>query len=518
MFCATSRALPDDVTALKSLVVEQGYLIEKLKAQLAGLRRRRFGASSESLDQLALMIEDLEAAQSTRSGEQTTPASVPAAPAGDAKGQAKRRPLPAHLPRQEIIDAPPPDCVHCGKAMRKLGEDVREVLDYIPGRFVVRRYLRPKLCCRDCGTIAQAPAPSLPIEKGVPGAGLLAHVLVSKFADHLPLYRQSQIFAREGVDLERSTMTDWVGKTAALLDPLVEAIGRHVFAGPAIHSDDTPVPVLEPGRGKTRTGRLWTYVRDERPWGSDVPAAAYYRYAPDRRGEHPRCHLQNYSGFLHADGYAGYKRLYEAGRITQVACLAHIRRKFFDVHKATASPLAEEALSRIAGLYALEKGIRGSPPAERLALRQAKAKPLFTELQAWLDRTVASLPGRSSLAQAMRYAITRLKHLAVYLGDGRLEIDNNAAERSIRPLALGRKNWLFAGSNAGGDRAAAIASLIETAKLNGVDPQAWLADVLGRFAEHPINKVDEMLPWNWRHDRDQAMQAIVPGARERTAA
>jgi len=515
MFRAASPSLPDDVSALKSLVVEQGFLIEKLKAQLAGLRRQRFGVSSENLDQLQLVIEDLEAAQDTRNSARTMDACDPEAPAGEAKGQAKRRPLPPHLPREEIIETPPPDCIHCGKTMRKLGEDVREVLDYIPGRFVVRRHVREKLSCRDCGFIAQAPVPSLPIEKGVPGAGLLAHVLVSKFADHLPLYRQSQIYTREGVDLERSTMADWVGKSAALLEPLVAAIGRHVFAGPALHGDDTPVPVLAPGRGKTRTGRLWTYVRDERPWGSAVPPAAFYRYTRDRKGEHPRAHLQNYRGYLHADGYAGYNRLYEAGGITEVACLAHVRRKFFDLHKATASPLAEEALIRIAGLYAIEKEIRGSPPEQRRAVRQERSKPLFEALQAWIEETLPSLPGRSGLAQAMRYAITRLTRLSVYLDDGRLEIDNNAAERAIRPLALGRKNWLFAGSDAGGARAAAIASLIESAKLNNVDPQAWLAGVLGRIAEHPINKVDELLPWNWRRDRDQAIQMA---AREKTAA
>ena len=324
MSFAASHALPDDVAALKSLVVEQSFLIEKLKAQLAGLRRQRFGVSSENLNQLALMIEDMEAAQDRQNSDQT---SRPGAPkADDTKRQARRRPLPAHLPREEVIETPPSDCIHCGKAMRKLGADVREVLDYIPGRFIVRRHVREKLSCRDCGFIAQALAPSLPIEKGVPGAGLLAHVLVSKFADHLPLYRQSQIYAREGVDLERSTMADWVGKSAALLEPLVAAIGRHVFAGPALHGDDTPVPVLAPGRGKTRTGRLWAYVRDQRPWGSSDPPATWYRYTPDRKGEHPRGHLQNYRGYLHADGYAGYNRLYETGRITEVACLAHVRQ------------------------------------------------------------------------------------------------------------------------------------------------------------------------------------------------
>ena len=496
MSLAPSLSLPNDVTALKNLIVEQGYVIEKLKAQLAGLRRQRFGARTESLDQLELILAGLGAAQGAESGERIGAQGAPDTPARDARRQPKRRPLPAHLRREETIDTPPSDCVHCGKAMRRLGEDVREVLDYIPGRFVVRRHVRVKLSCRDCGTIAQVPPPSLPIEKGVPGPGLLAHVLVSKFADHLPLYRQSRIYAREGVDLERSTLADWVGKSAALLDPLVAAIGRHVFAGSAIHTDDTPVPVLDPGRGKTRTGRLWTYVRDEHGHGSKVPPAAWYRYSPDRKGARPREHLKLYRGFLHADGYAGYNRLYGQGRIVEVACLAHVRRKFFDIHKATASPVAEEALIRIAALYTIEKEIRGSPPDARRAARQVKSKPLFADLQAWLDRTLPSLPGRSGLALAVRYAITRLKRLEIYLEDGRLEIDNNAAERSIRPLALGRKNWLFAGSDAGGERAAAIASLIETAKLNGIDPQAWLTDVLERIAEHKINRIDELLPWN----------------------
>jgi transposase len=501
--------LPDDVTALKAMVLEQqGVLaardaqlyaqslhIEKLKAQLEGLRRHRFGAKSESLDQLELMIEDLEAAHAQSITASPAPEDI-----AEPRDQAKRKPLPDHLPREEIVHVPETDCSYCGKPMRKMGEDVREVLDYIPGRFVVQSHVRPKMSCRDCGTIAQAPMPSLPIEKGKPGPGLLAHVLVSKFADHLPLYRQAQIYEREGVEIDTSTMADWLGKSSALLNPLVEAIGDHVFAGAAIHTDDTTVPVLDPGRGKTKTGRMWAYVRDEKPQGSKKPPAAYYRYTPDRKGEHPRQHLENFKGFVHADGYSGYKKLFERDGVTEVACLAHIRRKFFDIHKATASPVAEEALTRIAALYAIEKQVRGLPPDTRKAVRQDRSKPLFEDLQSWLDATLPSLPGRGELAKAIRYAITRLKKLGVWLDDGRLEIDNNAAERAMRPLALGRKNWLFAGSDTGGIRAASLITLIETAKINKVDPQAWLTHVLATIADHPINKIDELLPWNFKTD------------------
>lgn len=497
----TRAALPDDMDVLKDMVLArdaelhtQSLLIEKLKLQLARGRRHRFGASSESLDQLALVIEDLEEAQATRA------APVEAAASSDAKGQPRRQPLPDHLPRDEIVHDPAPDCAHCGKPLRRLGEDVREVLDYVPGRFVVRRHVRPKLSCRDCGTVAQAPMPSLPIVKGVPGPGLLAHVLVSKFADHLPLYRQAQIYEREGVHLDRSTLAGWVGQASALLDPLVEAVGVHVLGGSAIHTDDTPVPVLDPGRGKTKTGRLWTYVRDERPYGSHAPPAAWYRYSEDRKGARPQAHLKDYKGFLHADGYAGYERLYTQGTITEVACLAHVRRKFFDIAEATGSPVAGEALTRIAALYGIEKDIRGSPPEHRRIIRQKRAKPLFKDLACWLDTVLPSLPGRSELAKAVRYAITRAKRLEIYLDDGRLAIDNNAAERAIRGVALGRKNWLFAGSDAGGTRAAAMATLIETAKLNDVNPQAWLAHVLSVIADHPITRIGELLPWHWREE------------------
>ncbi len=474
MAVLTQDSLPDDVAELQRLAMEHSFLIEKLKGQIAIMRRHQFGSKSEDLDQLELMLEEMEIKRSE------LPAAAEAAP--EYKSQPQRKALPDHLPREDVVHTPEADCAACGKSMRVMGEDVREQLDYIPGRFVVIRHVRPKLACRDCGAINQAPMPSLPIERGIPGPGLLAHVMVSKYADDLPLYRQSQIYAREGVDLDTSTMADWIGRSAALLDPLVEAIGRHAMGGDVLFTDDTPVPVLDPGRGKTKTGRLWAYVRDSRAHGADTASAAYYRYSPDRKGERPRDHLSVYSGFLHADGYAGYDKLY-GDRIREVACMAHVRRKFFDIAESTASPVATEALERIAALYGIEKEIRGSPPDIRVAARQERSKPLFDDLQSWLGATLPSLPGRSSLATAIRYAITQLKRMTPFFEDGRCELDNNTAERAMRCVAVGRKNYLFASSDRGGERAAAAYTLIETAKLNGIDPQAWLTDVLTRIAE-----------------------------------
>ena len=465
-------------------------MVDKLKYQLAVLRRGKFGASSEGLEQLELLIEAVE----TERAEIRQKAGIVSSP--EEKAQPKRNPLPARLPREDVVHEPAPDCAHCGKPMRKLGEDVREELEYVPGRFIVNRHVRPKLSCRDCGSINQAPMPSLPIVRGKPGPGLLAHVLVSKYCDHLPLYRQAQIYEREGVEINRSTMADWVGRSAALLDPLVEAVGRHVFEADAIFTDDTPVPVLDPGRGRTKTGRFWTYVRDGRAHGSNEPPAAFYRYAPDRKGKRPKDHLKDYSGFMHADGFAGYDKLY-GGNIKEVACMAHVRRKLFDIAESTGSPIATEALQKIAELYAIEKDIRGSPPETRAAVPQECAKPLFEELLKWFEAKLPALPGRSALAQAIRYAISRMKRMRAYLESGHCELDNNISERSVKGIALGRKNYLFAGSDAGGERAAAIYSLIETDKLNGVNPQAWLTDVLTRIQDHPINKIDELLPWRF---------------------
>ena len=370
------------------------------------------------------------------------------------------------------------------------------MLEYVPARFKVIRHVRPKLSCTGCEKIVQADAPSRPIARGLPGPGLLAHVLVSKYCDHLPLYRQSEIYAREGVDLDRSTLADWVGGASRLIEPLVEAIHDHVLAASKLHADDTPVPVLAPGTGKTRTGRLWTYVRDDRPAGDPTPAAVLFRYSPDRKGEHPQAHLQDFRGILQADGYAGFDRLYANGRITEAACFAHVRRKFYDIHLADASPIAREALDRIAALYAIESEIRGRPPEVRQAVREARAGPLLDAFHRYLRATLTQVSSKSALAGAIRYALARWVALTRYCDDGRIEIDNNAAERALRAVALGRKNYLFAGSDAGGSRAAVIYSLIGTAKLNGIDPYAYLRHVLERINEYPINRIEELLPWH----------------------
>jgi transposase len=463
-----------------------------LKAQLAWLRRQQFGRSSEKIDreieQLELQLEDLEETSSAR----TTLRSADRGPV-----RSGRRPLPDHLPREEIVHEPACSCPDCGGPMRRLGEDTSEMLEYVPASFRVIRHVRPKLACARCERIVQSEAPSRPIARGLAGPGLLAHVLVAKYADHLPLYRQSGIYAREGVELERSTLADWVGGASALLQPLVEALAQQTLAAGKLHTDDTPVPVLAPGRGTTRTGRLWVYVRDDRPAGDSRPPAVLFRYSPDRKGERPQNHLRTFRGFLQADGYAGYNRLYGNG-IVEVACWAHVRRKFHDVYVDQGSNLAREALDRIGGLYDVETGIRGSNPADRQTVRQARAGPMLEDLRQWLDATMRQVPGRSNLAAAIRYARSRWNQLCRYRDDGRLEIDNSAAERALRGVALGRKNWLFAGSDAGGIRAAAVFSLIETCKLNGIDPEAYLRHVLSVIPDHPINRVAELLPWNVR--------------------
>ena len=487
-------ALLDDVAALKAMVLasqaelrNRDLLIEKLKHQLAGLRRQRFGVGSEALDQLELGLEDEEIARAA----EALPAPLPGT-----KRRPKRRPLPEHLPREETVLAPGDHCTACGGRLKRLGEDVTEELEYVPGRFVVKRIVRPRLACRGCERFHQAPLPVRPIERGRPGPGLLAHVPVSKYCDHLPLYRQSRIFARDGIDLDRSTLAGWVGKATALLEPLADAIGRHVLAGQALFADDTPVKVLAPGKGKTSTGRTWAYVRDERPWKDEAPPAAWYRFSADRKAEHPKAHLAGFAGWMHSDGYAGFGKLARAGPVREVACLAHVRRKFFDVHAAQGSAIAAEALERIAALYAVEKEARGQPPDRRVAIRGAKAGPGLDDLERWLQTQLPKISAKTPLAAAIRYALIRLKRLRPYLEHGFLEIDNNPAERAIRPSALGRKNYLFMGSAAGGKAAAIAYTPIETAKLNDLDPQAWLADVLDRIPDYKINRVDELLPWN----------------------
>jgi transposase len=494
-----SAELPSDVESLQRLVQAQRarllsceLIIEQLKLQLARLRRMQFGRSSERLDreieQLELTLEELEASEAAQPVAAVPSVSVP-------RAQPVRRALPAHLPREEHLHRAACACPDCGGELAALGEDVSEVLEYVPQHFKVIRHVRPKFACRRCEQVVQAAAPSRPIARGLAGPGLLAHVLVSKYADHLPLYRQCAIYAREGVELDRSTLADWVGGAAALLEPLVEAIGRHVLSAAKLHGDDTPVPVLCPGRGTTKTGRLWTYVRDDRPAGSRDPPAVLFRYSPDRKGERPQQHLESFRGVLQADAYAGFERLY-GERIQEAACWAHVRRKFYDLHVASASPLAAAALAQIGELYALEAEIRGRLPEERTAVRQARGASILATLHGWMHATLAALSKKSELAVAIRYALSRWAALTRYRDDGRLEIDNNAAERALRGCALGRKNWLFAGADTGGERAAAIYTLLGTAKLHEINPEAYLRHVLERIADHPINRIEELLPWN----------------------
>jgi len=500
--------LPDDPQALKQIIAAMAQdaiaaqaEIAKLRFQLARYRRAEFGRSSEKLaheaEQLELAIEALEADQAELLATASPSVATVIESAVEAQKPA-RRPLPEQLPREDVLHAAPCTCPTCGGALRRIGEDITETLDYVPGRFKVIRHIREKLSCRSCDNVIAAPAPDHAIARGRAGAGLLAHIVVSKYDDHLPLYRQAEIFARQGINLETSTLSGWVGATSAALAPLIDALAADVMASDTLHVDDTPVPVLAPGTGKTKTGRLWTYVRDERPFAGTRPPAALFFYSPDRKGEHPQAHLKEFRGTIHADGYAGFNELFAGDRIFEAACWAHVRRKFFDVYTANGSPIAKEALERIGRLYQVEKEINGRVPDHRRRERQKRSKPIAAALAAWADEIRRNLSRKSELAAAFRYMRARWTALMRCFDDGRLALDNNPAERALRCIAIGRKNYLFAGSDAGGRRAAAMYSLIESAKLNGVNPQHYLADVLTRIADHPARRIDELLPSNWQ--------------------
>jgi transposase len=512
--------LPDDVETLKAMVLaersarlaearEQALLIEKLRHQIAKLRHERFGQSAERgalLDQLELQLFELE--EDTAQAETAERIEKVTVQPFERRKPA-RRPLPEHLPRERMVYPVPTACPCCGGALHKLGEDVTETLELVPRQWKVVQHVREKYSCRACEAITQPPAPSHPIARGRAGPGLLAHVLFGKYGLHLPLTRQSATYAREGIELDVSTLADWVGASAATLMPLVEAIRAHVFAAERLHADDTTVPVLDVGR--TRTGRLWTYVRDDRPFaGADPPAAAYF-YSPDRGGVHPETHLAFYTGLMQADAYAGFNRLYEAGRrpgpIVEAACWAHARRKFFDLARLNKAPIAIEAVARIDGLFAIERDINGLPATERRQVRQERSRPRVEALGSWLRERYAKLSPNNQVAKAIAYSLNGWVSLVGFLDDGRLCMTNNAAERALRGIAVGRHNWTFAGSDAGGRRAAAIYTLIETAKLNDVDPQAWLADVLARLQDHPAKRIAELLPWNWKNQHQQKAAA-----------
>jgi len=500
--------LPDDIDMLQALLAqaraaisqlqqdmaERDLEIERLKAQIDKLKRMQFGRKSEQLER---QIERLE----TRLDDLTTGRGAHEARAGKsaaaatASEPAARQALPEHLAREEHVLEPAPACPQCGGDMQPLGEDVAEQIGRITAAFKVIRTIRRKTICACCQHIAQPPAPSLPIQRGMAHASLLADILVSKYADHQPLYRQSEIAARDRVRLDPASMGRWVGQCEALMAPLVEALHRYVIAAGKLHADDTPIPVLAPGNKQTKTGRLWVYVRDDRRAGAIEPAAVWFAYSPNRQGVHPQRHLAGFKGVLQADAYAGFNDLFADGAIREAACMAHARRKFHDIHVRMPSETTQKALHYIGELYGIEADIRGKPVAERLRVRQEKAKPLLETYGAWLEAKRQTLSAKSETAKAINYSLNQWRALTLYCDDGAVEIDNNLAENALRCVSLGRKNFLFAGSDSGGERAAAMYSLIGTCKLNGIDPRAYLTHVLERIADHVINRVDELLPW-----------------------
>ncbi|KAB2957250.1 MAG: IS66 family transposase [Rhizobiaceae bacterium] len=491
-------SLPDEPAALKAMLAAERSENERLRQIIRELQRHRFGRRAESLpeDQLLLALEEAEQVEAQGFAEED--AVDPAKRDARArKRRANRGSLPAHLPRiEQVIDIASKTCPCCNGLLHVMGEDRSERLDVVPARFRVIVTRRPKYACRSCEAVVQAPAPAKLIEGGLPTEAMVAHVLVAKYADHLPLYRQAQIYARQGVSLDRSTLADWVGKAAFLLRPVHERLFERLKASDRLFADETTAPVLDPGRGRTKIGQLFAYARDDRTWGGLDPPGVAYLYAPDRKAENVIRHLAGFAGTLQVDGYAGYKMLAEKNAVSLAFCWSHVLRKFYELAQSGPAPIATEALARIAELYKIEGDIRGRPAGERRAVRQTRSRPILAQFEPWLRARLALVSQKSKLAEAIRYALTRWTGLARFLDDGRIEIDNNVVERSIRPIALNRKNALFAGSDGGGEHWAIIASLVETAKLTGIDPQAYLADVITRIvASHPHSKLDDLLPW-----------------------
>lgn len=497
--------LPDDVEALRALVLEQARElttmkafqaeVERLRAIIEALQRHRFGRRSEQLDpdQLELWLEEVEAALAAAQ-EARDKASRPLA---DRPRKTNRGSLPAHLERiEQVVDVRDKACPCCGGALHAIGEDVSERLDIVPTTFRVLVTRRPRYGCRSCeSAVVQAPAPARIVEGGIPTEALIAQVLVSKYADHLPLYRQAQIYARQGIRLDRSTLADWVGRAAWYLHPLRDHVLERLRRSERLFADETTAPVLDPGRGRTKTGQIWAYAQDDRPWGGSDPPMVAYVYAADRKAERPDAHLGDFAGILQVDGYGGYAALARRRQQLSLAfCWAHARRKFYEL--ADSSPVATEVLRRIALLYAIEDEVRGSPAEQRRAARDARSHTIVDDLRQYLEARNRQVSAKSKLGEAIRYTLTRWNGLTRFLDDGRIDLDNNAVERSIRPLALNRKNALFAGSDEGGDNWAVIATLIENCKISGIDPHAWLTETLTKLADgHPANAVDDLMPW-----------------------
>ncbi len=506
-----SESLPTDIEELQQLLQAERQRhaamlqardeeIDRLAAIIKALQRHRFGQRSEQLDpdQLTLALEDVE--QTLSASEAAQEKSPPAAAATSRqRRKINRGSLPEHLPREEVVvDVADKSCACCGGIKVCIGEDVSQRLDRVPAQFKVIVTRRPKYACRACeGEVVQAPAPERLIENGLPTEALVAQVMVAKYADHLPLYRQAQIWARQGIVIDRSTLADWVGRGAfaltAVYDRLLEALRRST----KLFADETVVPVLDPGRGRTKKGQLWAYARDDRPWGGSDPPAVAYVYAPDRKYARPGQHLAGFNGILQVDGYGAYRELAAAGAVELAFCWAHVRRNFYDLQAGdTPAPIASEALARIAPLYAVEAECRGQSAEQRRSVRQRRSKPILEALRSWFEQQLGLVSGKAKIAEAIRYALSRWQGLCRFLDDGRVELDNNVVERAIRPITLGRKNHLFAGSDGGGQHWAVIASLIATCKLNDVDPNAYLADVLTKIvARHPMSRIDELLPF-----------------------